>query len=97
MAQLSQEDVLEIIASGKDSAYGILYVADPKLIDRFEKVDKAMSKLLNDVKKHFPDAEYYTASGGFNLLLGAPHSDEGKAQVELVACSGDTSIADGDF
>lgn len=97
MAKLSQEDVLEIISNGEDDAYGILYDADPKLIDRFKRVDKSMLKLLEDVKKHFPDAVYYTASGGFNLMLGESHNENNLPQQDLVACSGRTSISDGDF
>lgn len=97
MAKLSQEDVLEIINSGEDCAYGILYDADPKLAARFKRVDKSMSKLLEDVKEHFPDAVYYTASGGFNLMLGASHDDNNAPQQSLVACSGNTNISDGDF
>lgn len=97
MAKLSQEDVLEIIESGEDSAYGILHDADPKLIARFNRLDKSMSKLLEDVKVHFPDATYYTASGGFNLLLGAPHDANENPQQDLIACVGTASIMDGDF
>lgn len=95
MAQ-SEDKVLEAISNG-DDAYDILFEADPKLVARFDRVDKSMSKLLDDVKKHFPDAIYYTGSGGFNLLLGGSHSSDGQSQQELVACSGCTSISDGDF
>jgi len=96
MGKLTQEDVLEIIESGEDSAYGILYDADPKLIARFKRIDKSIVKLLEDVKQHFPDATYYTASGGFNLLLGHSHCDD-RPQCELVACTGNAAIGDGDF
>jgi len=51
---MDEQEVLEVINSGEDSAYGILYDADPKLVQRFKRVDKSMSKLLDDVKKHFP-------------------------------------------
>ena len=97
MKKLSQEDVVEIIKSGEDSAYGILYDADPKLIARFNRLDKSISKLLEDVKMHFPDATYYTASGGFNLLLGEPHDANEVPQQDLIACVGVTPIGDGDF
>ncbi len=97
MAKLSQEDVLEIIEGGEDDAHGILHEADPKLVARFHRLDKSISKLLKDVKEHFPDATYYTASGGFNLLLGEPHDANGNPQQELIACSGTASIGDGDF
>ena len=65
---------------------------------RFKRIDKALIKLLDDVRQVFPDAEYYTASGGFNLLLGSSHDASGdRAQQELVAFSGNAHIGDGDF
>ncbi|MBL4622891.1 MAG: hypothetical protein JKY89_10875 [Immundisolibacteraceae bacterium] len=97
MSKKEQSEVLEIISSGADSAYGILHDADPKLISRFNRVDASIVKLLSDVKVHFPDAIYYTASGGFNLMLGEPHNADGDNQSELIACGGKASISDGDF
>ena len=95
-----EDEVLEIIHSGGDTAYGLLYDADPKLISKFKRVDKAIIKLLDEVKEHFPDAEYYTASGGFNLLLGNSHDlskINSNGRPELVACVGNAFISDGDF
>lgn len=97
MRKLNQEEVLEIINSGEDTAYSILYDADKKLINRFYRIDKALVKLLEDVREHFPDATYCTASGGFNLMLGESHRNSEDPQKELVACSGRVSIGDGDF
>lgn len=94
---LEQQQALEIIKRGDDSAYGLLYEADPKLIAKFNRVDKALIKLLKEVKEHFPDATYYTASGGFNLLLGESHGSNDEPQGELLALSGQASISDGDF
>ncbi|MBE8232387.1 MAG: hypothetical protein HAW67_01535 [Endozoicomonadaceae bacterium] len=58
MAVLSEQEVLDIINSGEDSAYGLLYDADPKIAQRFKRIDKNMCELLKDVRKHFPDAIY---------------------------------------
>ena len=94
---MKQDKVLEIIKSGEDTAYGLLYEADPKLIKRFNKLDKDLIKLLDDVTKHFPDARYYTASGGFNLLLGESHDDNECPQHDLIAVNGLARITDGDY
>jgi hypothetical protein len=94
---ITQEDAVEIIESGKNDAYGLMSDADDKFIKRFNKIDKDLIKLLADVRKHFPDATYYTGSGGFNLLLGESHNDKGQAQTQLVAFGGLAAIGDGDF
>lgn len=101
--EMNEKEVLEIIRSGKDTAYGILHDADPKLIKRFEKIDKMLVNLISDVRKHFPDAEYYSASDTFCLMLGSSHSNTEvfagllKKQPELIAHSGDVLISGGDF
>jgi hypothetical protein len=63
----------------------------------FQRVDTAIVRLLAEIKEHFPNAQYYTASGGFNLMLGSPHSANLISQQELIALSGLASIGDGDF
>lgn len=95
---MTESEVLQAIDDG-ESAYGLLVDADPKLYKRFDKLCKAMVDYLADVKMHFPDAEYYTGSGGFNLLLGRPHDDQEHAQQQLVAANGKhgVSIGDGDW
>ena len=63
-------------------------------------MNNTMIKFLEDVQKHFPDAQYYTASGGFNLMLGASHDCTDrrlKGQQELIALTGNASVGDGDF
>jgi hypothetical protein len=95
---MSESDVLQAIENG-DLAYELLIDANPKFAKRFDKLCKSMVEYLNDVKFHFPDACYYTASAGFNLMLGRPHDDSGHAQQELIAIGGShgVSIGDGDF
>lgn len=97
--RLTEQDVLEKIEQD-ESAYGLLHAADPNFERRFNRLCRTMKELLADVQKHFPDAQYYTASGGFNLMLGSPHANNRALtnQSELVALSGiGVQIGDGDF
>jgi len=98
---MTEQECLEIIHNGEVDAYDLLFEADPNLIKRFNRTCNTMKKLLDDVQKHFPDACYYTASGGFHLMLGNSHaSDVGcTSQRELVAigASNGLSVGDGDF
>jgi len=93
----NEKQVLEEMSETGCDAFDILMDADPKLAERFRKIDKQLIKLLSDVKRHFPDACYYTASGGFNLMLGNSHDDSDLPQQELLAMYGSASISDGDF
>jgi hypothetical protein len=93
-----EAECLAAIADGED-AQCLLLAAMPSAKRRFKAVDRALIRLLADVRVHFPDATYYTASGGFNLLLGRSHDESAnaRAQDQLVALSGNASISDGDF
>lgn len=96
---MNEQECLKIIKSGEKTAYELFYDADPKLIKRFHKVCKDLQRLMNDVQKYFPDACYYTASGGLNILLGEPHDEKFQPQRELEAI-GDINglnIGDGDY
>lgn len=97
---MTEKECLEVINSGQESAYGLLTDADPNLAKRFNRACTTLKKILDDTRKHFPDAEYYTASGGLNLLLGSPHSTgDLSPQTELVAIGATNGliIGDGDF
>lgn len=95
---MTEQECLDAIACG-ETAYDLLLDAMPKALRRFRAVDRALVKLLADVREHFPDAEFYTASGGFTLMIGHSHdkSREMRAQPELVAFGGHAQIGDGDF
>lgn len=82
---MRQEEVLEIIESGKETASGLLYDAMPTASRRFHRAAQTLEKLLKEVQEHFPDASYYSASGSFCLLLGDSHGDGEIAQQELLA------------
>lgn len=94
---MTEADCLAAIARGEADAFDLLTEAMPTAERRFKAVDKALRTLLADIQEHFPDACYYTASGGFNLLLGRSHDDRERGQQQLVALSGLAAIGDGDF
>ena len=95
---MTEDEVLNAISEG-DSAYSLLIDKDKNLEKRWRSICKSLKEFLKSTKLHFPDAQYYTASGGFNLMLGNPHNKESqKAQQELVALQGiGVYIGDGDF
>lgn len=99
--RLDTEEVLSIIKDGNLDAYDLLTERDSSIEKRWKKMTKEMERFLNDVRIHFPDAEYYTASGGFNLLLGRSHSEESRgsitANTDLVAFSSRVVVGDGDW
>ena len=77
---LNEKQVLETIQQrteqeGEDffGAVELLWEADQSFETKFMRYTTALSNLLEEVKEHFPDACYYTASGGFNLMLTRPH------------------------
>lgn len=94
---MKEAEVLAALAAGELDAYAVLMAADPTIERRFKRIDGALVKLLSDVRDHFPDAEYYTASSGFHLLLGHSHGYPDKPQQQLVALNGKARIGDGDF
>jgi len=96
-AEMDEAACLEAIRSGEGDAYDLLMDADPALKREFMRVDRALVNLLAKVKRHFPDAAFYTASGGFNLMLGRSHDDKETSQQQLIALSGEAHIGDGDF
>lgn len=94
---MTEAECLVAIADGAD-ARRLLLDKMPSAARRFSAVDRSLRKLLADVRQSFPDAEYYTASGGFTLMLGKPHNDRGlRPQQQLIALVGYATIGDGDF
>lgn len=97
---MKTQEVLENIDPGDyNGAYWILDDKFPKINKKFTRLTKQLSDLLEEVRKEFPDANYYTGSGGFNLLLGDSSkcsSLEGNLLIALSASSY-LKIGDGDF
>jgi hypothetical protein len=94
---MTEADCLRAINEQGEDPEVLVRMAMPQVARRFHAIDRSLRRLLADVQKYFPDAQYYTASGGFNLMLGRPHDDKLKAQQELVALAGQAQIGDGDF
>ncbi|CFQ60412.1 hypothetical protein [Yersinia similis] len=96
--RLNTERLREIIDESEDhQAYFLLCEKCPTAARRFYRLTKALTKLREDVRKEFPDAEYYTGSGGFNLLLGESHTRE-EANQKLNALSAvGLHVGDGDW
>lgn len=97
---MTTDELLEHIAPGDYyESSCLLDEKCPGAARRFKRLTKGLAELLKDVQKEFPDANFYTASGGFNLLLGSATdcgSTEGN-QLIAVSASGYLSVGDGDF
>lgn len=96
---MTEEDVLNVIAGGDVDANDLLKQVDPNFEKRFKRLTKGLEKLMEDIRKSFPDANYYSANDGMLLMLGDSHSDSGSPQQELVAAHGgmDGILSGGDF
>lgn len=103
MKQYTQEDVDRwVIENGEDDAYGLFREAMPGYDKKLDRLDKRIIKLLAEIREVFPDAEYYTAGGGFGLVLGCTHEGYGgkngeKPQQQRTAWGGHAEIGDGDW
>lgn len=95
LSVIDEDDFLEAQSMLQDSC--------PTARRRFERLTKALAELLKDVQKEFPDAQYYTASGGFNLLIGDSHGsgdgnlESGNQNMVALSASGYLHVGDGDF
>lgn len=97
--QLTEQECLALIDSEGWSAEGLLeYRLGENLRAEFDRVDRAMVKFLAKVKKHFPDANYYTSGGvGFSLLLGQSHNLHDQPQQQLSCYLGAAQVGGGDW
>lgn len=83
--------------NGVYDAYILLDEKMPKMRAKLNRLDKRIQDVLAEIQQEFPDAQYYTASGGFNLILGDTHDSAGAAQQQRTAWGGGASIGDGDW
>lgn len=94
---MTEEDCLAAIENGA-TAEDLLEERLPGASKKFGRLCKSIEKYRAYVRTGFPDAIYYTANGGFTIMLGSTHNDKGYGQSQLVACSAiNVSIQDGDF
>ncbi|MHB1641945.1 MAG: hypothetical protein ACYCS8_04720 [Acidithiobacillus sp.] len=97
---MSADDCLRYLEeSGDVDTYFLLMSRNKTAERRFNKACDGLKKLLDDVRVDFPDACYYTASGGLNLLLGAPHDENFRPRSQLTALGARNGLAlgDGDY
>ena len=94
---MREAEVLRAIAEDGVDALDLLREADSTLEAEFKRVDAALRRLRARAQTYFPAAQYYTASGGFNLLLGSPHDRRVRPQQQVVALHGEAMIGDGDW
>ena len=96
---LYNDDVMFLVKEKGIDPRKLLLEHVPTAERRFKRICTEMKNLLADVRREFPDAEYYTASGGFNLLLAKSHHPEkGSPQGDSTALGGvGVEIGDGDY
>lgn len=95
---MDQDDVLSKISSENTTAHELLSEAMPNAASRFYRTAKNLSRLLDEVREHFPDASYYAASGSLSLLLGESHNKPDQPQQELLAhAAPDLRVEGGDW
>ena len=100
MSQIyKQEDVDKWVEeNGEDDAYALLNEMLPKHRAKLDRLDSRIRKVLKEIQEVFPDAQYYTGSGGFSLVLGGTHGGINvTAQQQRSAWGGLASIGDGDW
>ena len=99
---MTQEDVDEWVKeNGENDACSLLDDRLPGMRRKLCNLDKRIRDVLKEIQKEFPDAQYYTASGGFNLVLGSTHRSvtglRETPQRQRVCWSGQATIGDGDW
>ncbi|EAQ2326339.1 hypothetical protein E3J31_08270 [Salmonella enterica] len=91
---MDEQDVLRVINGREIDASDLLEEAMPNAA----RLTNSMNKLLQEVREHFPDALYYSASGTVSLLLGSSHDNNDHPVREMVAVtSPDLNIEGGDW
>lgn len=97
---MNQKQVDEWVTDNNEyCCYPLLDEKLPKMRAKLDRLDKRIISVLKEVQKEFPDACYYTGSGGFNLILGDTHDDtaNGDPKKQRQAWGGSASIGDGDW
>jgi len=97
---MSAVDCLRYLGeTGDTDTYILLRNRDKRFEKRFRKACDDLKRVLDDVRVDFPEACYYTASGGLSLLLGAPHDEDfhPRSQLTAVAAVNGLTIGDGDY
>ena len=48
---------------------------DPKLLPKFQRAVKSLAAVITEVRKTYPDAQYYVEEDTVHLMLGLSHGD----------------------
>jgi hypothetical protein len=100
MVEYTQEMVDGWIQENNEQDASVLFQKLlPEYASKLDRLDKRIRDVLTEIRGVFPDAKYYTASGGFTLLLGSSHSSDISAtpQHQRVAWNGFATIDGGDW
>ena len=72
--QYLPEDVDAIVAEGGEyNAEPFFKDLMPAELKKFMSLTNQLSTLIKNIKKTFPEASYYSANDGLNLMLGPTH------------------------
>lgn len=66
-----------------------------KLTNKFRRQVKALNKTILEAREIWPEAQYYLASEGLNLMSGSPHTGAGDAHPERVIETQNLIFSDG--
>lgn len=93
--RFTEEDVDALVKEG-DLAEDILKTHCPKAAAKFRSLIRGLNKIMQEVNRTFPDANYYLANDSMHLMLGSSHSlgrgetsqQQRVAETELLRGSG---------
>lgn len=85
--KMNTDQLIEYLSLGEKDACDLLNELDPKIKKRFLKACKDLSKIVDDVRTKYPDANIYVQEDSPLLLLGDSHTiSNGISHQEMVAC-----------
>ncbi|WP_227555478.1 hypothetical protein [Acinetobacter baumannii] len=85
---MNNQEVMNVIAGGDVNANSLLNWINPNFEKQFKELAKGFGRLMKDIRKSFPDANYLIVGDGIALMLRHSHSDTGEVQRELIAVHG---------
>ena len=96
---MNQSEVDSWVSENGESDASLLFAEKlPNMRTKLNRLDKRIRDVLKEVQVVFPDAQFYTAGGGFNLLLGDSHDGPRcAAQPQRSVWGGQAVIGDGDW
>ncbi|MBJ2093857.1 MULTISPECIES: hypothetical protein [Serratia] len=77
---MNTEELKRHIDESGETAFEVLSEKLPQANRRFDRLAQGLNALLEDVRREFPDANYYSANGTLNLMLTETHDRNGRAQ-----------------